>query len=69
MDEYQYLSTEQVIESPRYPFSRGQLRHYLMQRHRNGLYKAVRKIGKRLYLRSDLLDLWIESQVSKRGQS
>lgn len=57
-----YLSTQEIVESPRYPFSMGQLRHYLLKRHRNGLEKAVRKIGKRVFLRQDLFDQWIESQ-------
>jgi hypothetical protein len=34
-------------------------------RHRNGLQKAVRKIGKRLYLHRDLFEEWIESQSNK----
>ena len=64
MNDYQYLSIKQIEES-NYPFTPGQMRHYLMMRHRNGLEGAVRKIGKRLYLRKDLFDAWIESQTSK----
>ncbi len=67
MKEYEYLSPQQVFESPKYPFSLGQLRHFLLLRHRNGLAEATRKIGRRLYLRSDLLDQWIENQTSKGG--
>ena len=54
MSEFQYLSIRQIAESERYPFTLGQIRHYLLMRHRNGLDKAVFKIGKRLYLRQDL---------------
>jgi hypothetical protein len=67
MNKPYWASPEDIINSPRYPFSKGQLRHYLAMRHRNGLGKAVRKIGKRLYLRTDLLDLWIESNAHKEG--
>lgn len=56
-----YLSAKQIAESDHYPFTLGQIRHYLLMRHRNGLEKAVRKIGKRLYLRKDLFEEWIES--------
>jgi len=56
-----YLSAIQIAESKCYPFTLGQVRHYLLMRHRNGLDKAVLKIGKRLYLRRDLFDQWIES--------
>lgn len=65
MSDYQYLSIKQISESSSYPFSLGQMRHYLIMRHKNGLEVAIRKIGKRLYLRKDLFDDWIESQASK----
>ena len=65
MDDYQYLSIKQIAESNCYPFSLGQMRHYLIMRHKNGLEAAIRKIGKRLYLRKDLFNDWIESQASK----
>lgn len=57
-----YLSSQQIIDNPRYPFTMGQLRHFLLNRHKNGLEKAVRHIGKRLYFRQDLFDQWIEEQ-------
>jgi hypothetical protein len=62
MDDMIILSTQQIEESPRYPFTKGQIRHFLLNRHKNGLGKAVRKIGKRLYFRRDLFEAWIESQ-------
>ncbi|MES2200013.1 MAG: hypothetical protein V4489_07590 [Chlamydiota bacterium] len=62
-----YLSVQQIVDA--YPFSMGQIRHYLTMRHRNGLEKAVRKIGKRIYLRKDLFEGWIESQASNGGAS
>lgn len=68
MNDHQYLSIKQIADSQRYPFTLGQLRHYLHMRHRNGLERAVRRVGKRLYLRRDLFDQWIESQNSKGGQ-
>lgn len=67
MSDYQYLSIKQIAESDQYPFTLGQMRHYLILRHRNGLQKAVRKIGKRLYLRVDLWEEWIEEQGRKGG--
>lgn len=69
MNNYQYLSIKQIAESNQYPFSLGQMRHFLMMRHKNGLEGAVRKIGKRLYLRNDLFQKWIESQASQGGRS
>lgn len=55
----EYLNINQIVE--RYPFTKGQVRHFLQNRHKNELGPAVRKIGKRLYIRSDLFEKWIES--------
>ena len=62
MDEKVYLEPNQVVESKNYPFTIGQMRHFLLMRHKNGLQKAVFKIGKRIYLRQDLFEAWISSQ-------
>ena len=69
MDKKQWLSVQQATEMEEYPFSVGQIRHYLMMRHKNGLQKAVRKVGKRLYLRRDLFEQWIESQTNVGGRA
>jgi hypothetical protein len=62
MTNFEYLSIQQIADCKQYPFTLGQMRHYLIMRHRNGLEMAVRKIGKRLFLRKDLFEIWIESQ-------
>jgi hypothetical protein len=64
-----WASIQQIAEDPKYPFTLAMIRHYLLHRHKNGLENAVRKIGKRLFVRLDLLDAWIESQVAKGGKS
>ena len=62
MEKTQYLTIKQIAEESGYPFTLAQLRHYLSFRHRNGLSTAIRKIGKRLFIRKDLFDSWIEQQ-------
>lgn len=69
MENYLYWSPKQIATSGKYPLSMGQVRHLLLFRHRNGLQKAVRKIGKRLMLRVDLFDQWIEKQASRHQSS
>jgi len=64
-DNFIYLNVKQVIENPKYPFTKGQINYFLLNRHKNGLEDAIRKIGKRIYLRSDLLDFWIEKQAKR----
>lgn len=62
-----YLSIKQIAEDQKYPFSIPMMRHYLLHRHKNGLEGAVRKIGKRLFIREDLFDSWIEEQKGGRA--
>lgn len=66
MSNFDFWSPHQIVDSGKYPFTMGQIRHLLLHRHRNGLQAAVRKIGKRLYLRLDLFEAWIESQGNGR---
>lgn len=67
MANHTYLSPQQIVKSGKYPFSMGQMRHLLLYRHRNGLKDAVRKVGKRLLIRIDLFDQWIDAQ--KEGKN
>lgn len=60
MNDIRYLSITQIVEDPKYPFTLPMMRHYLLHRHKNGLSTAIYKVGKRLFLRSDLFDAWIE---------
>jgi len=62
-----YITIPEIIEGGNYPFTKGQIRSLLMNRDKNGLSKAVRKIGKRLYVRTDLFDLWIESYEEREN--
>lgn len=64
MEPHVYCSPQQIALSEKYPFTIGQLRNLLLYRHRNGLDTAVRKIGRRLVLRMDLFNQWIESKAS-----
>lgn len=66
MENYVYWAPKQIATSGKYPFTMGQIRHLLLYRHRNGLQDAVRKVGKRLVLRMDLFDSWIEDQGEPR---
>ena len=65
MSTFEYWSPRQIVDSGKFPFSMGQIRHLLLHRHRNGLQEAVRKVGKRLLLRVDLFDQWIEAHSQR----
>jgi hypothetical protein len=66
-ESFRYMTVEQIAADEKYPFTLPMMRHYLLHRHRNGLHKAVRKIGKRIFVRNDLLDAWIEESAFKGG--
>lgn len=69
MTQHTYWSPQQIVQSGKYLLTMGQLRHLLLCRHRNGLQKAIRKIGKRLVFRIDLFEAWIESQAFKTSNT
>ncbi len=62
---WEYLNIRQIVNDPHYPFTIGQLRTLLNKRQQNGLFKAIRHIGKCLYFRRDLWEEWIESHQEK----
>ena len=61
-----YASVNQILENSKYPFTKGQIHYFLTNRHKNGLETAIRKLGKRIYFRIDLLDAWIETHGKER---
>ena len=65
MVDPKFSSLQQIVNSGKYPFTMGQMRHLMLYRHRNGLQEAVRKVGKRLVLKMDLFDLWLDNQWKK----
>lgn len=60
MNDYRYLNMQLLLE--RYPFTKGQIRKFLSDRDKNGFASCVRKIGRRIYFHTDLLNDWIESK-------
>jgi hypothetical protein len=66
MSAFEYWSPRQIVDSGKYPFTMGQIRHLLLYRHRNGLQEAVRRVGKRLMFRLDLFEQWIEGQKEEK---
>lgn len=61
-DPFEYLTANDIVESDEFPFTQGQIRFLLLNRKKNGLEKAVRKVGKNIYIRKDLFIKWIETE-------
>lgn len=68
VDNKVYCTVKQIVEDPAFCFSKSMIRYYILHAHRNGLRKAIRKIGRKVVIRRDLFIAWIEEQSTKRGQ-
>ena len=60
-ENIKYLTPREISEDSRFCFTLPMIRYYLLHSHKNGLKKAVRKIGKKVLIRSDLFIEWIEA--------
>jgi hypothetical protein len=62
-ENYCYCTVKQIASDPAFCFSVPMLRYYILHAHRNGLAKAIRRIGKKVLLRRDLFIHWLEKQA------
>lgn len=59
--QFHYQTIRQFLQE--HPcFSEGGIRAWIFNEHTNGFHLCVRRIGRRVYLRPDLVFQWIESQ-------
>jgi hypothetical protein len=61
-----YCTVKQIASDPTFCFTVPMLRYYILYAHRNGLAKALRKVGRKVLIRRDLFIDWIEKQSNKR---
>ncbi len=59
--KYKYLTLKQIVDEGEYPFTMGQLRDWIIRKEKTGIGYCIKKIGKRLYIRQDLFDEWLET--------
>ena len=62
MKEYVWWYPVQIVESKKIPIFYGTNKAFSEKRHKNNLYKAVRKTGKQFLIRMDLFDEWLDKQ-------
>lgn len=62
-----YCTLNQIADDPTFCFTVPMLRYYILHAHKNGLARAVRRIGRKVLIRRDLFIEWIENQAQKRG--
>ena len=61
-DDQIYCTVKQIAEDESFCFTEGMLRYYLLHAKKNGLKKAVRRVGRKVLIRRDLFIAWIEEQ-------
>lgn len=60
-----YVTVRQLASDPSLCFSIPMWRWYILKAHKNGLAPAIRRIGKKVVLRRDLVIKWIESHARR----
>ena len=60
-----YMSIDDIVAYEKYPFSKGQMRSLITNRKKNGLVEAVLQLGRRVYLREDLFDYWLDGHLTR----
>lgn len=59
-ENFQYMTLKQIAEDRSFCFTIPMLRYYVLYAHKNGLDKAIRKIGRKILIRRDLFIDWLE---------
>ena len=62
----QFMTIKQFIESKKYPISMGKMRKLLAKREDNGFNFVVRRMGKKLLIRPDLFEQWLDMQKEEK---
>lgn len=60
-----YCTLKQIVDDPIFCFTMPMLRYYVLNAHKNGLARALRRIGRKVLIRRDLFIDWIEEQSSR----
>lgn len=55
-----YCTIKQIANDSAFCFTVPMLRYYVLHAHKNGLSKALRRIGRKILIRRDLFIAWIE---------
>lgn len=62
-----YCTVNQIAADPNFCFTVPMLRYYILNAHRNGLSKSLRRIGRKVLIKKDLFIQWIEGQSARGG--
>lgn len=60
-----YCTIKQIANDPTFCFTVPMLRYYVLHAHRNGLSKAIRRVGRKVLIRRDQFIEWLEKQTRR----
>jgi hypothetical protein len=60
-----YCTIKQIANDPTFCFTIPMLRYYVLHAHRNGLSKAIRRVGRKVLIRRDQFIEWLEKQTRR----
>ncbi len=63
--EESYCTIKQIANDPSFCFTVPMLRYYVLHAHRNGLSKAIRRVGRKVLIRRDQFIEWLEKQTRR----
>ncbi len=58
-----YRTVRQLANDPAFCFTIPMLRYYVLHAHRNGLSKALHRVGRKVLIHRDLFIEWLEKQT------
>lgn len=62
MNDFRFLTKKQLLATGKYPFSLNALSLLIFKSKENGLDEAVFRVGRRVLIREDLFDNWLQSR-------
>jgi hypothetical protein len=63
--EESYCTIKQIANDSTFCFTVPMLRYYVLHAHRNGLSKAIRRVGRKVLIRRDQFIEWLEKQTRR----
>jgi len=66
-DNTRYCTVRQIADDPSFCFNLSMLRYYILHAHKNGLAKAIRRVGRKILIRRDLFIEWLEKQTNRHS--
>lgn len=62
MTDFKFITMRQIADSEKYPFTWSAITKLIHRSKDNGLHDAVFRVGRKVLIREDLFDKWLQSR-------